>query len=332
MDSLRAPSSISTDSEEESTEEIEESDAFYEEENPNFEDIIGGLKTNNPVDNRYQRRYIHTSDKMSRFCKKVETVLVVHGWESPDEKQPMTLIILSVRLNVQGRRFRIKSARMWFSFHEDTKRQPANKEKASPEVVAFAPYVQQFIGDQQAEQREETASFGANIGTEQYAKFELQASKEVKRSFTRQHFDRGTADYLISNDRPYGVSWFCEQNDLQTFGVKPHFYLAVLLTRNHTAADNTPITFSGIYDMRIEAGSFHDIRRGVRRAFRLGRPQDEAIYYNPDPTLEDQVGGLEGEGLKIKEKITKNNLVKFREKGELAKLLPELQPMAPKKE
>jgi hypothetical protein len=41
---------------------------------------------------------------------------------------------------------------------------------------------------------------------------------------------------------------------------------------------------------------------------------------------------LEGEGLKVREKAVENNSGKFREVGELAKLLPDVQPMAPKKE
>ena len=127
------------------TSDIEDSDALYEEINPSFEDKIGAFKTNNREDNRWQRRFIHTSPTKSQFSKTTETVLVVHGWDTPQEEQPMSLIILSVRLNVLGRKFRIKSARMWFAFDEDPKNPP--DKKALPEVVAFAPYVQQEEGE-----------------------------------------------------------------------------------------------------------------------------------------------------------------------------------------
>ena len=338
-------------------------DILYEEINPNFDEKIGALKTDNPKDNPWQRRYIRTSSHRSPFSKKTETVLVVHGWETPQKEQPMTLIILSVRLNVLSPHFRIKSARMWFSFYEDTKNNQANEEKAEPEVVAFAPYVEQEIGEEDLEHREDTSSFSATAGVEQMANLAIDGGRETRRSFTRKHFDRGAAEFMIANDKPCGVSWYCEQNNLQKYvsiaslslsldpwlsklvfianadlmlttsryGIKPHFYVAVLLKRNHTSDTKKPISFSGIFDLKIEAGVLHDIIDGVRRAFRLGKSADEAVYYTGDPDSEDQVGGIENEGETIKSKVIKNNLGKYREKGELRKLLPELEPMAPRR-
>ena len=116
------------------------------------------------------------------------------------------------------------------------------------------------------------------------------------------------------------------------FGIKPHFYVAVLLKRNYTTGDTPhPISFSGVFDLRIEAGFMNDLRDGMRRAFRLGRAEDEAVYYTGDPHKEDQTGGIENEGVSIRAKVDKNNLGKYRDQGELSKLLPELEPMAPKK-
>ena len=58
--------------------------------------------------------------------------------------------------------------------------------------------------------------------------------------------------------------------------------------------------------MRVEAGFVHDFRESRRRFFRLGKPEDEAIYY--DPNMEDQIYGLNGAGEKLKTKVKKENL------------------------
>ncbi|KAI9773357.1 MAG: hypothetical protein M1840_007572 [Geoglossum simile] len=314
-------------------EDDDEENAFFEEENANFEDTLGAFKSSNPDNNRWQRRFPRTSNKMSRFRNTVETVLVVHGWKTPAKTKPMTLVILSVSLNCHARNFRIQSVRMWFAFYEDDKVEPRNTEKAAPEVVAFAPFVEQETWNKSEEEIEETTSYSGNAGVEKVAN--VDGKKEVNRSYTRKHFDRGSADRLIDNDKVYGISWYCEQNDLQKYGVKPHFHIAVLLERSHTEADNKPISFSGVFDMRIEAGLLYDFESGIRRAFRLGRPEDEAIYY--DPNAPDQMFGLEGEGARIKERVKKDNLGELMEKGHLSKLLdPEgtlsgLEPIAPKK-
>ncbi|KAI2472222.1 hypothetical protein F4781DRAFT_7745 [Annulohypoxylon bovei var. microspora] len=220
---------------------------------------------------------------------------------------------------------------MWFAFGEDSKINPPNEEKAAPEVVAFAPYVQQEMGEEDPEELEETNSLGVTVGAEQVGKVAVEGKREAKHSFTRKHFDRGTAELIVSDDKAYGVNWYCEQNDLQKYGVKPHFYLAILLKRNYTTADKKPISFSGVFDMKIEAGSKHNITNGVRRAFRLGKPEDEAMYYSGNPESKVQVGGIENEGETIEAKVTKNELGKYMVKGELSKLLPELEPIAPKK-
>ncbi|KAK4099056.1 hypothetical protein N658DRAFT_517658 [Parathielavia hyrcaniae] len=302
--------------------------------NPDFEDTLGAFKTPNPKSNRLQRRFIHLSSEKSRFRKTVETVLVVHGWETEAKKQPMSLIVLSVRLNCHAANFRIQSARMWFAFYEDDKASPPNTEEAAPEVVTFAPFVEQKITNVTPEVREVTNAFGGKLGPpETFMSGGVEASRAVKSGYTRQHFDRGTADCLVRDDRVYGVNWFCEQNKLTKYGVNPHFHVAVLLKREHTKADNKAISFSGVFDMRIEAGLIHDFNNGIRRAFRLGKPEDEAIYYDPNQSA--QTGGFEGVGQELKANVEENNLGKLAGKGGLSRLLDPkqilsgLEPMAP---
>jgi hypothetical protein len=87
--------------------------------------------------------------------------------------------------------------------------------------------------------------------------------------------------------------------------------------------------------MRIEAGFVHDFNDGIRRAFRLGRPEDEAIYYDPNKGVQE--GGFDGTAQRLMASVEPNNLGKLMGKGDLSELLdPQgilsgLEPMAPKK-
>ncbi|KAL7803581.1 hypothetical protein V8C44DRAFT_343877 [Trichoderma aethiopicum] len=282
-------------------------EALHEEIDPDFGDKDGAFKTKNPEDQRWQRRFIHVQNKQSKFRKTVETVLVVHGWKSPEMLEPMTLIILSVSLDCHQKNFRFESVRIWLAFDEDQGANPPNSEDAKPEVVAYAPFVApQSWNLSEEEIQEKTARRGA-LGVEQVSKAGVELSKETQRTHTRTHFDRGTADWMVDdNQRAYGVNWYCEQNQLNDYGVKPQFHIAVLLQRQHTKADNKPISFKGVFDMRVEAGFSHDFEEMRRRMFRRGKPEDEAIYY--DPGMIDQVHGRNGVGDRLRAKINKNNL------------------------
>lgn len=61
--------------------------------------------------------------------------------------------------------------------------------------------------------------------------------------------------------------------------------------------------------MRTEAGFIHDFEEKRRRIFRLGKPEDEAMYYHPD--MDDQLYGLNNAGEAIRSKIDKENLGKL---------------------
>lgn len=80
----------------------------------------------------------------------------------------------------------------------------------------------------------------------------------------------------------------------------------MLIKRQHKKADNEPISFSGEFDMRVEAGFIHDFEERRRRIFRLGKPEDKAIYY--DPKMEDQIHGLNSDGEKLRAKVKKEHL------------------------
>ncbi|SPO03472.1 uncharacterized protein DNG_06155 [Cephalotrichum gorgonifer] len=288
-------------------------EAMYEVEDPDFDETVGSFKTNNPGGDRWQRVYIHISPKMSRFKKTVQMILCLHGWETPAKTQPMTLLIFSVKLNCHSSNFRFQSVRMWLAFDEDNKAVPPNTEKASPAIVGYAPFVRDEMWNESSEDIVEKNAYGGELGVEHMAAAKANTSKEKERSYTRKHFDRGSADPLVDAEQRL----YMEQNKLTDYGVKPHFHLAVLLKRSHSQTDPAkPISFSGVFDMQAEAGFIHDFEQGARRLFRLGRQEDEAIYFDGET---DRVTGREG--AKISQRVDKERLGELLEGDHLSKLL-----------
>ncbi|CAG9981144.1 unnamed protein product [Clonostachys byssicola] len=278
-------------------------DYFYQETNADFSRNLGELKTDNPEGNRFQRQFPHLSDVKSKFKKTVETVLCVHGQKSEKEPGvPMTLLVLGVQLNCHKRDFRFQSVKIWLEFGEDDKADPPNAVPANAKVVAFAPWAQERRWNENDGSITNKKGGTAGVGAEQIAKIELSGTMEHQIAYTRKYFDRGTASRIADEHtgRVYGVEWYCEQNKLQKFGVKPYFLLAVLVERASAA------TFSATYKMRIEAGFMHDLGQGIRSAFRLRRPEDAPLYY--DPSLPPQAHGLEDEGISLLAKVDSKNL------------------------
>lgn len=111
---------------------------FYEE--PTLE-LLDSFKTT--LGNRFQRQMIHLSPIESKLKKTVELVLCVHGWRIPDRRDPMTLIVLGVSLSCHARNFRFQSFQIRLGFGEDDQCNPADAIKACPQVVAYAPFVQE---------------------------------------------------------------------------------------------------------------------------------------------------------------------------------------------
>ncbi|KAI0439693.1 hypothetical protein F4803DRAFT_553847 [Xylaria telfairii] len=255
-----------------------EEEPLYEEFRPDFEDVLGAFRTKNPAGNRS---------------------------ETPAKTVPMTLIVYGVGLNCHAPEFRIRSVRMWLAFYEDDKADAPNKELAAPELVAWAPFVQQNQCGESEETIEEKTTISGTAGIDYVANADANLGKEITSSYTRKRFDHGSTDRLNHDYKTYGINWCCEQNNLQRYGVKPNFHIAVLVKRSHTTA-NKSITFKAIFDIRIDAGLSHDLEQRCRRAFRLWKPEDEPMYY--DPAMKNQVGGPEGSGEAIYKKAKKDSL------------------------
>ncbi|QYS93799.1 hypothetical protein H0G86_001167 [Trichoderma simmonsii] len=296
-------------------------DYFYEEKAPASSESLGGFKTTNPLHNRFQRQMIHISPTKSKFKKTVELVLCIHGWENPDRKVPMTLVVVGVNLSCHARNFRFQSLRIRLRFSEDNQRSRANAFEARPQVVAYAPFVQEQRWNTTVANVNDNREFGGKLGVNQFAQTEMSASRKAEVSYMRKHFDRGSAHPLYSGQKAItnGVEWYCEQNELQKYGILPNFHLAVLLERSHHEG-NAAIPFQAEFDMWTEAGFMHDFEQGLRRAFRLLRPEDDPVYFDPSKEKPD-VYGVAGVGEKLLENIRTDNLGALRKGMLLSKLI-----------
>jgi hypothetical protein len=279
-------------------------DDFYYEEDPEENVETGGFRTHNPEDNRFQRRFIRLSPTKSKFQKRVEMILCIHGWEDATRKQPMSLLVFDCHLSCSERKYRFQSARIWFQFGEDSFAPSTNNDaKASPEVVAYAPFAKTTKWNvTEAEIRRKLAG-GGKVGVDYVAKVEGNLDGEKEVSSTRKHFDRGTCGPVLDekSGKVVGTQWYMEQNDLQKYGVAPDFKLALLIKRTNQA-DGKGVNFQGVFDMRVEAGFQHDVDEGIRRFLRLYKPEDDPVYFDPD--LDDHIRGSDAK--KMVESVKKD--------------------------
>ncbi|KAF4311834.1 hypothetical protein GTA08_BOTSDO12628 [Botryosphaeria dothidea] len=191
--------------------------SLYEVLGPESSETLGAFKITNPDADQFQRPMILVSPKDSNFKKTVELVLCIHGWEDPSKKVPMTLVVLGVNLFSHARDFRIQSVRIWLSFGEDETR-PPNLAAARPVVVAYAPFVRQEHGNSSEAENTENPSYAASVGVSYVANVEGTASRKDTVSYTRRHFDKGSAQrtYDERAGRVHGVEWYYEQNSMQS--------------------------------------------------------------------------------------------------------------------
>lgn len=90
---------------------------LFEEINPP-DAIAGETKTSNDPPNQLQREVVTYRDVTSDFSFSVEMPLCVHGWENPDKKQAMSLMVFDYTMIYTKRDHFVKSVKTSFSFDE----------------------------------------------------------------------------------------------------------------------------------------------------------------------------------------------------------------------
>jgi hypothetical protein len=308
---------------------------FMEEQDPPENEARGGLRTRNPDGNRWQREYVHLSSEGSIFQKTVQMVLCAHGWEKTTEAtptkeavhhQPMTLLIFRFHLTCHDPNHRFESCRMWFRFYDDDGTENGNGKaakptKASPSVLAWAPFVdKERKWNKEGAQLGSTTNVGGTIGVQEHANINLNASKEWTKNFTRDYFDRGSS-VPLHNDRlakTYGVEWYFQQNHVQDYGVEPDFQVAILLKRD-LDSEGKQVPFMGTFEMRVQAGTMEDFYQGVKRFFWPRRLKDKPLYFDPNRAFESHGPNKDKYKEDIEKKVNVGSEEDVNKKGDAEK-------------
>ncbi|KAH6684659.1 hypothetical protein B0J14DRAFT_573342 [Halenospora varia] len=309
---------------------------LLEEQDPPENAEGGGLRTRNPEGARWQREFVHLSQEGSKFQKTVQMVFCGHGWEKTTKAteslplkhhQPMSLLVFRFHLTCHDPDHRFESCRIWFRFYDDNDgKEIESTAKASPKVVAWAPFVKkEEKWNKREAQKGQKSNVGGSAGVQQVGKADINGGKEWTTNFTRDYFDRGSSVPLHNDSlgRTYGVEWYFQQNRIQNYGIEPNFQVAILLKRDVDNEGNH-IPFMGTFEMRVQAGMMEDFLQGIKRFFWPHRIADEPLYF--DPNRPTEANGPDSE--KWKEEIDTDNLGKYATGIKLTALseVPGLEP------
>jgi hypothetical protein len=99
-------------------------------------------------------------------------VLCVHGWEDVTHQQPMSLIVLGFHLSCSARKYRYQSVWVWLQFGEDTAAKPSPLVRASPIVVAYAPFVKTARWNEASAEMRRKNVVGGTVGADYIVRME----------------------------------------------------------------------------------------------------------------------------------------------------------------
>ena len=283
---------------------------LLEEENPP-EAIAGETKTNNFPPNQPQRDVVTYRDVTSDFSVSVQMSLCVHGWEKPDRKQAMSLMVFDYEMIYTKRNHFVKSVKTVFTFDEAAYPAEARSGEgpANPAVVAYAPFEREMRWNKTEADVKDGVHADAKFGVDYGASAELSGGREKEVSHTQKFFTRGQAGRQYNNKTGNWnrVVWFLQQNESQGDGVPSTFSVAILVKRASNA------NFKGSFFIRIEAGRWENWNSGWRRIF--SKPEDGPINF--DPEREEMGQKWETH----KDKIFQDKLGLLEEDGKLTKLV-----------
>ena len=283
---------------------------LLEEHNPP-EAIDGETKTYNVPADQLQREVVTYRDVTSDFSVSVQMPLCVHGWESAEKKQAMSLMVFDYRLVYTKRDHFVKSVKTEYLFDEAAFPAEAGSGEgpASPSVVAYAPFETPMEWNKTEGEVKNQAHADAKIGINYGVNAELSAGGEREISHTQKFFTRGQAGRRFNNRtrRWEGVFWFLQQNESQGDGVPSTFCVAILLKRASNA------NFKATFSIRAEAGRWADWKTGCKRIF--SKKEDDPVNFGPQ---------IEAKGRKWethKDKISLDNLGLLEKDGKLTELV-----------
>ena len=283
---------------------------LLEEHNPS-EAIDGETKTYNDPPNQIQREVVTYRDVTSDFSISVQMPLCVHGWENPEKKQAMSLMVFDYRLIYTKRDHFVKSIKTAYLFDEAAFPAEARSREgpASPSVVAYAPFETPMEWNKTEGEIKDQAHADAKIGVDYGASAELSAGGEREISHTQKFFTRGQAGRKFNNRtrRWEGVFWFLQQNESQGDGGPSTFSVAILLKRASNA------NFKATFSIRAEAGRWADWKSGYKRIF--SKKEDDPVNFDPQTEAKGHKWAIN------KGEISLDNLGLLEKDGKLTELV-----------
>lgn len=250
---------------------------LYEEVNPP-DAVVGETKTKNNPPNQPQRPVVTYRGIESDFKVSVEMALCVHGWNTPEKKLPMSLMVFDYRLLYAKRDHHVASIKTQFTFNEAQSPKAVAQvgaARAEPQVVAYAPFERKVTWNE-TEADVKTQGYGSGkVGWNSGVTAELGGGGQKEVSHIQRCFAQGQASrqYNNKNGKWDRVFWFLQQNDRQGDGVPPTFSVAILLRRASQAK------FEGTFSIRLEAGLWEDIKSGLKRFF--SKVEDDPVNFDP---------------------------------------------------
>ena len=283
---------------------------LLEEQNPP-EAVGGETKTSNFPANQSQRDVVTYRDVTSDFSVSVEMPLCVHGWEKPDRKQAMSLMVFDYKVIYTKRDHFVKSVKTLFNFDEAAfpAEGRSGEGPSNPNIVAYAPFERPMKWNKTEADITDQAHVEFKLGASYGVSAELSADGGKEISHTQKFFTRGQAGRQYNNraGRWDRVVWYLQQNESQGDGVPVTFSVAILLKRASNA------NFKGTFFIRIEAGRLENLVSGWRRMF--SKKEDDPVNFDPQNEEKGQKWETH------KDNISQENLGLLEKDGELTKLV-----------
>ncbi|KAI1749861.1 hypothetical protein F4782DRAFT_284746 [Xylaria castorea] len=245
----------------------------------------------------------------SDYSVTVERVLGVDGQEkmSTDDSSGthrMSLLILKIVVTARKPECRVRAVAATLSLKD-----PKTDSKANPILEAWAPFRRLQLTNPQTvvfkKTEKKLANFGANFyGAEAHT--ELRREKEI--AFEHVYYDTAFASPVMNHDTRQrgGITWYMEQSKIQTKGVPPELFVAVLFTRD------TDDDYLMGFDIDVYGDTAYDFRKKLKRVFGLKPGHTKPFLVRPSRS--PAIRG--GEGRDFLRSVRSNNLGELRAKDD----------------
>ncbi|KYK58164.1 hypothetical protein DCS_05177 [Drechmeria coniospora] len=233
----------------------------------------GTLRTYRPGNS--ETGLIYDTERHADYHVTVERLLGMDGWESPNSKSPMTLLILKLAVNCRSKSNKATRVTAKLEFES----RPSG-EKADPEIETWAPFKEPersnatLVGVKKSDRIE----VGAGVKAE-FAELSGAWGSTEELSFEHTAFDMRTAFPLMNEDsgKRNGIEWCFSQNKLLGNDPPPVIHLAVLLRRASVTA-----AYVVKFEIDVVAGTMFNLKNNILKVFGCGPGITKPFLVQPD--------------------------------------------------